>query len=267
MVRFVSFGSGSSGNCYYLYTETDGLLIDAGIGYRTLRKGFNECGLSLSSIHNIIITHEHADHVKAVGKVSEECGAPVYATATVHTGIERNCCVHTKISGSLVRTIHKGKTVGIGGFNVTPFDVPHDSLDNVGYSIECGGVTFCLVTDAGTVTNEIKRHIRAADYLVIEANHDVTMVEQGRYPRFLKERILSDRGHLSNDACGRTIAQCATYRLKGVWLCHLSGENNDPDTARGTVEEILLDAGIMSAFNFRLDVLRRRTLEGPYELK
>lgn len=266
MLHFISFGSGSSGNCYYLFTDHDTLLIDAGIGLRALKKGFRDLGKSLSDIHNLIITHDHADHVKSVGSLSRDYGLDVYATKRVHEGIEGNYCVRCKISCDHVKTIEKGKTFTLGDFTITPFGVPHDSFDNVGYLIVAGEVNFVLITDIGHVTDEIKHFISVADYLVIEANHDVEMLMQGNYPQYLKHRILSDRGHLSNEDCANAIAENATPRLKHVWLCHLSEENNHPVLAQKTVEHVLREKGIVAGVDFKLDVLKRKHVSEIFDL-
>ena len=202
MLKFISFGSGSSGNCYFLYTENDGLLIDVGIGIRTLKKYFRDYGLTLPQIKRVLITHDHADHIKSVGSINHDFQLPVYATAAVHQGIDRNYCVTRKVNVADRHYFVPGRTEQLGDFVVTPFAVPHDSRDNVGYFIEAGNTNFCLITDAGQVTDEMASYIQRARYLVIEANHDEEMLQQGPYPQHLKLRILSETGHLSNKACG-----------------------------------------------------------------
>lgn len=266
MLNFISFGSGSSGNCYYLFTATDGLLIDTGVGLRTLKKNFKDYGLSLSSVKNILITHDHADHVKSVGCISNEYKLPVYTTRKVHAGIMRNYCVQRKIVSDYVRYIEKGTPITIGDFIVTPFAVPHDSADNVGYCIEHGDVTFCIITDAGCVTEEMAAYIGRANYLVIEANHDEEMLKNGPYPQYLKRRILSDNGHLSNSTCAKAVAESMNEWLRAIWLCHLSEDNNHPELARKTVESVLGSYGITVGANLRLDVLKRQTPSGVFEL-
>ena len=267
MLKFISFGSGSSGNSYYLFTDTDGLLIDAGVGIRAMKKYFRDYGINMSMVHNILITHDHADHVKCVGSISHDFNIPVYTTADVHKGIERNYCVQRKVSADLKRAVEKGVTYEVGEFKVTPFGVPHDSADNVGFEIEHDGITFCIVTDAGEITSEIKPHISNADYLVIEANHDEEMLKNGPYPDYLKSRILGTRGHLSNRQCGESLVENATPGLRHVWLCHLSEENNHPELARKTVEAILRNSGIVAGKDFMLEVLKRKTPTGIFELK
>ncbi|MBQ8657034.1 MAG: MBL fold metallo-hydrolase [Prevotella sp.] len=266
-MQFISFGSGSSGNCYYLYTPSDGLLIDTGIGLRMLKRHFRDFGLSLSSVHNILITHDHADHIKSVGSLSADYQLPVYTTRAIHDGIFRNYCVTKKIAPDKVHYLHTDESIQLGSFHVTPFSVPHDSAECVGYSIDCDGVRFCLITDVGEVTPTIGQHIAAANYLVIEANHDEEMLMNGPYPAYLKERIMSSHGHLSNKHCAEALAHYMTGNLRHVWLCHLSEENNHPELARKTVESILRSYGIVVGADVMLDVLKRTTPSGLVELK
>jgi phosphoribosyl 1,2-cyclic phosphodiesterase len=259
MLKFISFGSGSSGNCYLLATPTDSLLIDIGVGLRGLKKSCKDYGFSLSQVQHVLITHDHADHIKSVGSFSSDYSVPVYATKTVHEGINRNYCVTKKIVPELACYVEKGVTQQIGEFVVTPFAVPHDSSDNVGYMIECEGITFCLITDVGHVTEEIKSYIGRANYLVLEANHDLEMLARGNYPKYLKDRILSEDGHLSNTDCGKALAENATPLLRKVWLCHLSEENNHPELARITVVQTLRNHGIVVGEDFDLEVLKRKS--------
>lgn len=262
MLKFISFGSGSSGNCYLLFTPTDALLIDVGISGRMLKKHMKDRGLSLADVHHILVTHDHYDHIKAVGVVSQDYGVPVYATREVHAGIVGNYCVRKKVMPDMQRNIEKDRTLQVGEFEVTPFGVPHDSSDNVGYRVRCGGVCFCLITDAGCVTAEMKPFIAEADYLVIEANHDEQMLAAGPYPAHLKKRILSPTGHLSNKNCAAALVENATDRLRHVWLCHLSEENNHPELARLTVQQALNEAGS----DVKVEVLRRTVPSEIYEL-
>lgn len=266
MFNFISFGSGSSGNCYYLYADGGGLMIDAGIGLRMIKRYFKEYGLAQPSLHGIIVTHDHADHVKSVGSLCRDFCVPVYATEKVHKGIYKNYCVRYKVPFQQQKTIEKNVPFQLGGFTITPFDVPHDSSDNVGYKIVCEGRTFVLLTDVGHFTEEMERVIGEAEYLVIEANYDLEMLRGGSYPQHLKQRIASGYGHTSNNGCAETLAKCATSRLKHVWLCHLSAENNHPELARKTVETVLESRGIIVGRDFQLDVLKRTSPMGAYEL-
>ena len=266
MLKFISFGSGSSGNCYYLSTETDGLLIDAGIGVRTLKKHFKNYGLQMTNVHHLLITHDHADHIKSVGSISNDYSVNVYTTNSVHNGIENNYCVRKKINNGCVKVIEKDKPFTLGEFRVTPFEVPHDSTDNVGYKIEHDGVTFVLMTDIGHITDDMHKYISDANYLVIEANHDEEMLSNGPYPAHLKIRISGPNGHLSNSECGSALAEYATPKLKHVWLCHLSEENNHPVLAQKTIETTLKAHGIIAGLDFKLEVLKRKIPSEIYNL-
>lgn len=257
MLRFISFGSGSCGNCYYLYTEDYGMLIDMGIGVRKLKKYFIDYGLKMTDVKSVLVTHDHADHVKAVGSMCNTFGIPVYATEEVHKGINQNYVVRKKIDASNVRIINKNEPFTLGGMDITAFTVPHDSRDNVGYRIKYEDMTFCLMTDAGHVTDEMAHFISEADYLVIEANHDETMLKCGPYPRHLKARVAGTHGHLSNGQCAVSLVNYASQSLKHVWLCHLSQENNHPELARKTVEQALLGAERFDGTKIKVDVLRR----------
>lgn len=267
MLKFISLSSGSSGNCSLLFNDEHAIMIDAGVGIRYIKKKAEEHGVPLSRLRHVLVTHDHADHVKAVGSVSMGYGVPVYATRLVHEGIERNVCVKHKIPARSVMTIEKGVAYELDEFRVTPFDVPHDSADNVGYMIESEGITFCIVTDVGHVTDEIREKISRADYLVMESNHDEAMLAAGSYPFYLKQRIVGGHGHISNRVCGETLAACVTGRLRHVWLCHLSHENNTPDVARATVTAVLASHGIQVGTDFTLDVLQRRCPSGVYALR
>lgn len=267
MLRFISFGSGSSGNCYFLYTDSDGLMIDAGVGVRTLKKHFRDYGLSLTQVHHLLITHDHADHIKCVGSISHDLHLPVYATEQVHQGIDRNYCVTRKVDPIDRHLLAAGESIAMGDFMVTPFFVPHDSSDNVGYMIEADGVSFCIITDAGRITDEMAQYITRANYLVIEANHDREMLMAGPYPAHLKERISSGTGHLNNNDCGEAIAQNMSEELRHVWLCHLSEENNHPELARKTVEATLRSYGVIAGKDIQLDVLKRTVPTGIFDLE
>lgn len=267
MLKFVSFGSGSSGNCYYLSTATDAILIDVGVGIRTLKRYAREYGVNMSLLHNILITHDHADHIKSVGVMSHEFHLPVWTTAKAHHGIVKNYCVVRKVESDYIRKIEKEQTYQIGEFKVTPFEVPHDSTDCVGYCIEAEGETLCIITDVGTITDNIKHYISRANHLVIEANYDREMLINGKYPPFLKERIMSGRGHSSNDQCAQALVENITAKIKTVCLCHLSEENNHPELARKTVETVMRAHGLIPGKDFNFMVLKRKVPTMVFEIE
>jgi|GEM_PF-208991 len=198
-VRFISLASGSSGNCYYLGTDTYGILIDAGIGIRTIKKTLKDFNILMESIRAVFVTHDHADHIKAVGHLGEKMNIPVYTTARIHEGINRSYCMTEKLSTS-VRYLEKQVPMMLEDFRIESFEVPHDGTDNVGYCIEIDGKVFSFLTDLGEITPTAADYISKANYLILEANYDEEMLKMGPYPQYLKERIMSRTGHMSNSA-------------------------------------------------------------------
>ena len=262
---FRCFASGSSGNCYYLGTRQQGILIDAGISARSIQKYLREMGLDFQNIMGVLITHDHADHIRAVGTLGERVHLPIYSTALIHEGIDRNYGVREKLRTSR-RYFEKGKEWELFGMKINTFNVEHDSTECVGYSIDYLGQRFVIMTDCGSVNEEMEAYIRTANHLVIEANHDEHMLLNGPYPTYLKERILSPRGHQSNDTCGELLERNWHPDLRNVWLCHLSLENNDPQLAYDTVASYLEELDILPGTDIFLKPLDRTTPSPVYVL-
>ena len=255
-LRFQSFGSGSSGNCYYIGNASNGLLIDAGLGVRTIRKCLRNLGLDFENIWGVFVTHDHADPIKAVGPIGEKHHVPVYSTRKVHEGIQRSYCVPEKLYSSR-KFIEKGETVQIGEFKVTAFHVSHDATDNVGYTIEYKEKRFTFATDLGFVSEDVAIHLTQADYLVLEANYDEQMMRQGSYPIHLQNRITAVTGHLSNDQAGLFLAENYNERMQHIFLCHLSRENNLPELAYTTIQNHLDEKQIIVGKDVQLVTLNR----------
>lgn len=262
---FRSFASGSSGNCYYLGTRQRGVLIDAGISARQIQKCLREMDLDFQNIMGVLITHDHADHIRAVGTLGERVKLPIYTTAEIHEGIDRNYGVREKLRTSR-RYFEKGKQWELFGMQINTFGIEHDSTDCLGYCIDCMGQRFVLMTDCGSVNDEMEAYIRTANHLVIEANHDEHMLLNGPYPTYLKERILSPRGHQSNDVCGELLERNWHPELRNVWLCHLSLENNSPEVAYDTVASYLEEIEILPGQDIFLKPLDRTEPSPVYEL-
>ena len=255
-LRFLSLASGSSGNCYYLGTEEYGILFDAGISVRTIKKVFKDHRIGQEQILAVFITHDHADHIKSVGVLGEKYNIPVYATEKVHEGINKSRYVDEKLFASR-RIIEKEIPVNIKDFRITAFDIPHDSSDNVGYLIEFGEHKIVLATDAGHISDTMAQYIKIANHLIIEANYDLEMLRTGNYPAFLKERIRNGWGHLSNRETADFLAANFDLHLKNIWLCHLSKDNNHPELAYKTVEMALGQYGIRVGKDVNLSALKR----------
>jgi len=264
-LRFQSFGSGSSGNCYFIGNASHGLLIDAGIGVRTIRKHLKNMGLDYENMWGVFVTHDHADHIKAVGPIGEKHRVPIYATKKVHEGIQKSYCVTEKLYSSR-KYIEKGETVQVGEFKVTAFPVSHDATDSVGYTVEYKEKRFTFATDLGFVGDEVAEHLKMADFMVLEANYDAQMLAQGSYPFHLKKRIDAPTGHLSNDQAGLFLAENFNERMKCVFLCHLSRENNMPEIAYTTVQNYLNDRQITVGKDLTLITLDRMDASELYLL-
>lgn len=266
-IRFISLASGSSGNCYYLGTETYGILIDAGIPSRTIRKTLKEFGIGIETIRGIFITHDHADHIKAVGGLGEKLLIPIYATREVHNGINKSYCMTEKLTSKSVRYIEKQQSMQLEDFTIEAFEVPHDGTDNVGYCIEVDGKVFSFLTDLGEITPTAANYIQKANYLIIEANYDEEMLRMGTYPPYLKERIKSATGHMCNTDTADFLAENIEEHLKHIWLCHLSKDNNHPELAYKTVEWKLRQKGIIPGKDVQLCALKRTTPSEMYEFE
>ena len=262
---FLSLASGSSGNCYYIGTSSFGIIIDAGINVRQIKKILKEHGIGFEKIQAILVTHDHADHIKSVGCLGEALDVPVYATEKVHDGIRRSRFVE-EVSIQHRHVVEKEIPFIIQDFKITAFEAPHDSSDNVGYSIAYKDRTFVILTDAGHITDTVRAYISKANYLVIETNYDEEMLKTGAYPAFLKERVSSATGHLSNRYTADFIASIYTPALKNIWLCHLSRDNNHPELAYKTVEYRLLQEGIKVGKDVSLATLKRMTPSIVYEM-
>ncbi len=265
MLRFQSFGSGSSGNCYFIGNAVSGILIDAGVGVRTIRKCLRDIGLDFDRIWGVFVTHNHADHIKSVGVLGEKYHIPVYSTRLVHEAIEKSYCVTCKLVGSR-RYIEKQETVNIGDFNITSFSVSHDSIDSVGYTVEYLGKKFTFATDLGHIDETVALQIVQADYILLESNYDEQMLREGNYPIQLQNRITAPTGHLSNDQAGWFLAENYREHWKRIFLCHLSRENNFPELAYSTVSNYLESKNISVGEDVELFTLDRFLPSELFEL-
>ena len=262
-VRFLSLASGSSGNCYFIGTSEYGMLIDAGIGIRSIKKILKEHDIDLSQIMAVLVTHDHTDHIKVVGCLGEKYNIPIYATEEVHQGIARSRYVEEVITTSK-RIVKKEEPFTIRDFEITAFEVLHDGSDNVGYHITFGNHKFTLATDVGQITPDIERYMRVSNHLVIEANYDTEMLRNGNYPAFLKSRIESTTGHLSNKEAADFLCSIFDECHRNIWLCHLSRDNNHPELAYKTVQLALRQFGIVVGKDVNLTALKRTTPSDIY---
>jgi phosphoribosyl 1,2-cyclic phosphodiesterase len=248
--------SGSNGNCCYIGNAMRGILIDAGVSVRTTRKRLKDIGIDFENIYGIFITHDHFDHVKAVSKLGEKHNIPVYATPAIFEGINRIPHVSPKLYNNR-RIISANEPLQLGDFSITAFPVSHDGSENFGYTVEYRGKRFTLATDLGYIGEEAAQHIKEANYLVLESNYDEEMLLKGSYPAFLKQRIMNEKGHLSNRQAAEFLAENHHTGLEHIFLCHLSQHNNSPEKAYETTAIKLETKGICINKDIKLTVLNR----------
>ncbi|WP_243302470.1 MBL fold metallo-hydrolase [Geothrix oryzisoli] len=236
-MHYAALASGSKGNCHALSEDGLTLLIDAGISLLQIRRRMEILGLDSNSVRALALTHEHSDHIGAVGVILRNTDWAILATAATRTAVERIQGID--IPPSRWIEVEAGRSCSWEGWHLRPFALPHDAEDPVAYRIEAGGQAAAVVTDLGHPTALVADHLQDLDLLVLEANHDVDMLREGSYPPQLKARILSRVGHLSNAAMAELLGRALSPRLKQVVLAHLSESNNDPALARFAAEEIL----------------------------
>lgn len=234
-MRLVSIASGSSGNCIYVGSDNTHILVDAGISKKRIELGLNEIGLNGAELDGIVITHEHSDHTKGLGVLSRKYGIPIYGTRETLEEIGRMRQLGEMPCG-LYRPVYPDVNFEIGELKIQPFSIDHDAANPVAYRIWQGRKSVAVATDMGHYDQYIIDHLQGVNALLLEANHDVHMVETGPYPYYLKRRILSDKGHLSNENAGRLLNHILHDDLKYIFLGHLSKENNYEELAYETVK-------------------------------
>lgn len=242
-LRFLSLGSGSSGNCAYIGTSHGGFLIDAGVEGKFVTEQLLRNGIDDSEIKGIILTHDHSDHVKyAYSLLRYNRHMRLYCTPKTLNGMLRRHNISRRIK-DYHTPIFKEFPFELAGMTVTAFEVSHDGTDNVGFAIEVDGIRMAVVTDTGHITERADYYMREADALMVEANYDTEMLRHGPYPEHLKARIASDSGHMDNAHTASYLASIANNRLRHIFLCHLSHDNNCPEVALATVSTALKQAG------------------------
>ncbi len=239
-VRFTILGSGSGGNCAYLESGETRLLIDAGFSARQIRERMASIGRAPEGLSGVLVTHEHGDHIQGLGVLAGKLGIPVYCNRLTREAIE-----HQFPQGRLsFIQFETGATFEIGGVEIRTFSVPHDAMDPVGFVLGTPAGDLGFLTDLGHVTRLILERIRRVRWLVLEANHDLKLLQGDlRRPWSTKQRILSRHGHLSNDAADEVASQLVDGELRRIYLGHLSRDCNRPDLALTTVSQRLKDLG------------------------
>ena len=234
---FCSIASGSSGNCYFIREKETAILIDAGISARRIEKTLGEITpFKPAELSGIFITHEHTDHIQGLRVFARKFNLPIYATFGTWQGMADK--LHD-VPPELCRVIEDRGIFELDNMSLSWFPLSHDALQPVGYTVEGGGKKLGLATDTGVLPEVSKTFLKNCDFLVMESNYDENMLKKGSYPSYLKARILSKEGHLSNIDAGEALLGLLNSRTKRVALAHLSGDNNCPYLALKTVKNIL----------------------------
>lgn len=262
---FRSLSSGSCGNASLLSCGDTTIMIDAGLGIRTLKKSFKELAIDPKQLAAIFVTHDHADHIRGLESFAVDFSVPVYASPLVYKALHHATYLHGGLMNHLA-LMELGEPLTLGAMEITSFEVSHDATQNVGYRITGPSGCFSLMTDVGEVTAEVEAAIREANYLVIESNYDEEMLRTGPYPMMLKRRILGGNGHLSNREAADMVTRNYHPDLRFLALCHLSGQNNNPTVAREYMSNALLEIGVQPGRDLQLEVLQRRVISPLYKL-
>lgn len=234
-MRLCSIASGSSGNCIYVGSDNTHLLVDTGISKKRIEEGLHSLDIKGEELDGILITHEHSDHIQGLGVFSRKYEIPVYATPGTIEGI-RSYSGLGRMPEGLLHPIHTDEPFTLGDITVDPFRISHDANEPSGYRFENDGKAVAVATDLGKYDEYTVEHLTNLDAVLLEANHDIHMLEVGAYPYYLKQRILGDKGHLSNELSGQLLCDILHDNLKHIILGHLSKENNYARLAYETVK-------------------------------
>lgn len=224
-----ALSSGSSGNCFYICNHNKSILIDAGISCRQVMNNLAKFGKNPEDIKGIFLSHEHTDHISGVDVLSRKFGIPIFATKSTFE--------NSYLTGDL-NPVENDETVDIAGMKVELFSKSHDAADPVSFSVK-KNKKIGILTDIGYACKNVVWAVNESDFLVIESNHDLRMLEAGPYPYFLKRRILGDKGHISNLHSGLCVLEHANRKLKNILLAHLSETNNTSELALATFHNLI----------------------------
>ena len=232
MLKFCSLYSGSTGNSLYVENENTKILVDAGVSAKKIINALTSHSVNIEDIDAIIVTHEHSDHIKGLGTISNKFNIPVFAnTKTWDTMVKER----DKISTENQFHFNNNENFEIKDLKIHPFDIPHDAANPCGFNIYSDNLKLSIATDLGHMTNNIMNNLEGSAFIMLESNYEPEVLKCCSYPYYLKSRIAGPNGHLSNNLAGQTIAHLMKSGLKEVILGHLSKESNFPELAYTTV--------------------------------
>ncbi|QZY55160.1 MBL fold metallo-hydrolase [Crassaminicella profunda] len=265
-LTFCSLASGSSGNCQYIESSDSSLLIDAGLSGKRIQQAMESIGKDMEKVQGILITHEHNDHIKGVGILSRRFNIPIYANNNTWKEMKDKL---GKVDEENIRYFDTGEEFFIEDIKIKPYSISHDAIEPVGFSFYHDHAKVSIVTDTGYVPETVKKEIQGSDVLLLESNHDVEMLKMGRYPWYLKKRVMGDEGHLSNETAGEIIAELVKLDMpiNNVLLGHLSKENNFPELAFETVKNVLSSKDIKIGLDINVDLTYRDRVSSVYHIK
>jgi len=229
-----ALASGSSGNSFFIEVNNQSFLVDAGISAKQIIERMDSIGKDASLLKGIFVTHEHVDHIRGIDVLSRKYSIPVFITKKCYD----NCHILTN-EASLINFISKDNVFDLNGVKILPFSKNHDANDPVSYSIMSKGKKVSVMTDIGIACNNVIKHTKDSNIIFLESNHDIDMLQNGRYPIYLKRRVASDNGHLSNYNAALLVLQHASSKLKHLVLSHLSQNNNTEEIAMKTIMSLL----------------------------
>jgi phosphoribosyl 1,2-cyclic phosphodiesterase len=232
-VRVCVLGSGSKGNCTLLATEKTRLLIDAGLSCRETYARLAAIGEPVDGLDAVVVSHEHTDHIYGLQVLARDGKLPIYISPPTRDAV----CWDTRIQS--FEHFAASEKFSIGDIEVTPFPIPHDAVDPVAFTFDTQGIRISLVTDLGYVPEVVKQRVKGCHCLIFESNHDLDMLKVGPYPWYVKQRVMSRHGHLSNNATAAFLAEDFDGRAQVLVLAHLSETNNHPEIARLSAEQAL----------------------------
>lgn len=253
-LAYCSLFSGSSGNSSIIASDDTKIMIDAGLSGKSIQSEIAKIGIEAGSIKAIIVTHEHIDHVKGVGVLSRKFDLPIYANELTWNAMHKKV---GPIAQKNVRVFETGREFCIGDIEVYPFLIPHDAAEPVGYTFNYNKSKVTQLTDLGHFPKRLINIVENSDLIMLESNHDETMLKNGRYPYMLQKRILGTRGHLSNDMCANSCIDLMKRNCKRFVLGHLSEENNNEQLAYETTLNSIKNSGAIEKQDFELYMASR----------